>query len=171
MSRPLNPFTPKASAGNGPGEGEQACGWAGVLPQVWCLNPCPPLDDAQPGPSAGATGKDKDKALPSFWIPSLTPEAKATKLEKPVSHPVGKRPCVCFPREGQGPAVSLWCPSQPHPLHLALAHLLTLPPPALTVAHRDLPHVREASAHVGPDARALHAARQLRGPRGAHHTQ
>lgn len=25
--------------------------------------------------------------LPSFWIPSLTPEAKATKLEKPVSTP------------------------------------------------------------------------------------
>nr|XP_020741307.1 nitric oxide synthase-interacting protein isoform X2 [Odocoileus virginianus texanus] len=59
VSRPLNPFTPKvASAGSGP-------------------------DDAQPGSSAGPAGKDKDKALPSFWIPSLTPEAKATKLEKP----------------------------------------------------------------------------------------
>lgn len=39
----------------------------------------------EPGPSVGPQGKDKDKALPSFWIPSLTPEAKATKLEKPVS--------------------------------------------------------------------------------------
>ena len=27
----------------------------------------------------------KDKALPSFWIPSLTPEAKETVLQKPVS--------------------------------------------------------------------------------------
>uniref|UniRef100_A0A2K5CSD3 Nitric oxide synthase-interacting protein n=1 Tax=Aotus nancymaae TaxID=37293 RepID=A0A2K5CSD3_AOTNA len=34
-------------------------------------------DDAEAGPS------DKDKVLPSVWIPSLTPEAKATKLEKP----------------------------------------------------------------------------------------
>lgn len=47
--------------------------------------PLPTADDAQPGSSAGPAGKDKDKALPSFWIPSLTPEAKATKLEKPVS--------------------------------------------------------------------------------------
>lgn len=64
--------------------------------------PLTPIDDTQPGPSAGATGKDKDKALPSFWIPSLTPEAKATKLEKPVSLLLSKRPCVYFPREGWG---------------------------------------------------------------------
>ncbi|KAM6223421.1 nitric oxide synthase-interacting protein isoform 3-T3 [Rhynchocyon petersi] len=55
VSRPLNPFTPKAAPGNG-------------------------LDDGQPG-----TSTDKEKALPSFWVPSLTPEAKATKLEKPVT--------------------------------------------------------------------------------------
>ncbi|KAB0382635.1 nitric oxide synthase-interacting protein isoform X1 [Muntiacus reevesi] len=71
VSRPLNPFTPKvASAGNGP-------------------------DDAQPASSAGSAGKDKDKALPSFWIPSLTPEAKATKLEKPsriVTCPMSGKP-------------------------------------------------------------------------------
>ncbi|MXQ93006.1 hypothetical protein E5288_WYG017586 [Bos mutus] len=71
VSRPLNPFTPKAaSAGNGP-------------------------DNAQPGCSAGPAGKDKDKALPSFWIPSLTPEAKATKLEKPsriVTCPMSGKP-------------------------------------------------------------------------------
>lgn len=96
VSRPLNPFTPKTASGNGPGEGEWFCRWVGVPqglvhPYVRHLNPCPPLDDPQPGPSAGTTGKDKDKVLPSFWIPSLTPEAKATKLEKPVS------PCnKCF---------------------------------------------------------------------------
>ncbi|XP_014650746.1 PREDICTED: nitric oxide synthase-interacting protein isoform X1 [Ceratotherium simum simum] len=39
------------------------------------------------------------------------------------------------------------------------------------VAHRDLPDVGEAAAHVGPDARALHAPRRLRGSRGAHHAQ
>ncbi|XP_078295628.1 nitric oxide synthase-interacting protein [Panthera onca] len=70
VSRPLNPFTPKAAPETGP-------------------------DDARPGASAGPTGKDKDKALPSFWIPSLTPEAKATKLEKPsrtVTCPMSGKP-------------------------------------------------------------------------------
>ncbi|XP_023604527.1 nitric oxide synthase-interacting protein isoform X2 [Myotis lucifugus] len=73
VSRPLNPFTPKAASGTGP-------------------------DDAQAGPSAaGPAGKDKDKdkMLPSFWIPSLTPEAKATKLEKPsrtVTCPMSGKP-------------------------------------------------------------------------------
>ncbi|XP_065754825.1 nitric oxide synthase-interacting protein isoform X1 [Phocoena phocoena] len=73
VSRPLNPFTPKAASGNCPGD----------------------ADDARPGSSAGPTGKDKDKALPSFWIPSLTPEAKATKLEKPsriVTCPMSGKP-------------------------------------------------------------------------------
>nr|KAF6268669.1 nitric oxide synthase interacting protein [Myotis myotis] len=62
--------------------------------------PLPPVDDAQAGPSAaGPAGKDKDKdkdkMLPSFWIPSLTPEAKATKLEKPsrtVTCPMSGKP-------------------------------------------------------------------------------
>lgn len=71
-------------------------------------NPSPPADDARPGSSAGPTGKDKDKALPSFWIPSLTPEAKATKLEKPVSPLLQQAPvCARFVREGQGPEGSL----------------------------------------------------------------
>lgn len=30
VSRPLNPFTPKTTSGNGPGEGEQACMEVGV---------------------------------------------------------------------------------------------------------------------------------------------
>ncbi|XP_071460228.1 nitric oxide synthase-interacting protein isoform X2 [Marmota flaviventris] len=70
VSRPLNPFTSKVIAGTGP-------------------------DDTQPGPSVGPPSKDKDKALPSFWIPSLTPEAKATKLEKPsriVTCPMSGKP-------------------------------------------------------------------------------
>ncbi|KAM6223419.1 nitric oxide synthase-interacting protein isoform 1-T1 [Rhynchocyon petersi] len=66
VSRPLNPFTPKAAPGNGL------------------------ADDGQPG-----TSTDKEKALPSFWVPSLTPEAKATKLEKPsrtVTCPMSGKP-------------------------------------------------------------------------------
>ncbi|XP_036009248.1 nitric oxide synthase-interacting protein isoform X4 [Mus musculus] len=65
VSRPLNPFMPKAA----------------TLPNT---------EGEQPGPSVGPVGKDKDKALPSFWIPSLTPEAKATKLEKPLDDSVDR---------------------------------------------------------------------------------
>lgn len=67
VSRPLNPFTPKALPG--------------------------PAEDTLPGPSGSLASKDK--ALPSFWIPSLTPEAKATKLEKPsrtVTCPMSGKP-------------------------------------------------------------------------------
>ncbi|GAB1292047.1 Nitric oxide synthase-interacting protein [Apodemus speciosus] len=72
VSRPLNPFVPKAATSAS-------------------------TDGDQPGPSVGPLGKDKDKdkALPSFWIPSLTPEAKATKLEKPsrtVTCPMSGKP-------------------------------------------------------------------------------
>ncbi|XP_030053873.1 nitric oxide synthase-interacting protein [Microcaecilia unicolor] len=48
------------------------------------LNPFTPASggavaDIQPSTSA----EEKNKQLPSFWIPSLTPEAKATVLKKP----------------------------------------------------------------------------------------
>ncbi|XP_026644951.1 nitric oxide synthase-interacting protein isoform X2 [Microtus ochrogaster] len=65
VSRPLNPFMPKAA----------------TLPNT---------DGEQPGPSTGPPGNEKDKVLPSFWIPSLTPEAKATKLEKPLDESVDR---------------------------------------------------------------------------------
>ena len=38
----------------------------------------------------------KDKALPSFWIPSLTPEAKETVLQKPVSWTPSVVVCMVF---------------------------------------------------------------------------
>lgn len=128
-----------------------------VLPTVPIQASPSPTDETQPGPSVGPPCKDKDKALPSFWIPSLTPEAKATKLEKPVSS-LRVPEFLTHPR--RFPVVS---PPASAPL--------TLPASIPAVAHRDLPHVREASAHVGLDARALHATRRLRGPRGAHHAQ
>ncbi|XP_036599271.1 nitric oxide synthase-interacting protein isoform X2 [Trichosurus vulpecula] len=70
VSRPLNPFTPRPGASSG---------------------------EPQPGPTSGPEAGDKEKAkeLPSFWIPSLTPEAKATKLEKPsriVTCPMSGKP-------------------------------------------------------------------------------
>nr|XP_048307042.1 nitric oxide synthase-interacting protein-like isoform X2 [Myodes glareolus] len=65
LSQPLHPFMPKAA----------------TLPNT---------GDEQPGPSAGPPGKDKDTILSSFWVPSLTPEAKATKLEKPLDDSVDR---------------------------------------------------------------------------------
>ncbi|XP_051845764.1 LOW QUALITY PROTEIN: nitric oxide synthase-interacting protein [Antechinus flavipes] len=68
VSRPLNPFTPRTGAGPGP--------------------------SSTPRPGT-RTDKDKAKELPSFWIPSLTPEAKASKLEKPsrvVTCPMSGKP-------------------------------------------------------------------------------
>lgn len=35
--------------------------------------------------SSAATAASSSQSLPSFWIPSLTPEAKPTALKKPVS--------------------------------------------------------------------------------------
>ncbi|XP_028929109.1 nitric oxide synthase-interacting protein [Ornithorhynchus anatinus] len=51
--------------------------------------------DSEPGPSTTSAPEDKDKQLPSFWIPSLTPEAKASRLQKPsraVLCPMSGRP-------------------------------------------------------------------------------
>lgn len=103
--------------------------------------PLPPADDAQPGSSAGPAGKDKDKALPSFWIPSLTPEAKATKLEKPVSPCPSRRPCALFAREGQ---VHTLPPSQTWVLK-ASSLLSQHPAPALPADPASLPHPSRAS--------------------------
>uniref|UniRef100_A0A2K6P7V6 Nitric oxide synthase-interacting protein n=1 Tax=Rhinopithecus roxellana TaxID=61622 RepID=A0A2K6P7V6_RHIRO len=102
VSRPLNPFTAKALSGTSPGDSECACGGlgggaprAGRAQGAASESVSSPTDDAQPGPSVGPPSKDKDKVLPSFWIPSLTPEAKATKLEKPsrtVTCPMSGKP-------------------------------------------------------------------------------
>lgn len=57
-SRSLHPFSPKTASGNGP-------------------------EDTRPRTTAGPASKDNDKALPSPWIPSLTPEAETPNPEKP----------------------------------------------------------------------------------------
>ncbi|KAM3921100.1 nitric oxide synthase-interacting protein [Leptodactylus fuscus] len=56
ISKPLNPFTRKA-------ESSAAA--------------------AEAGTSSQENGEEKAKQLPSFWIPSLTPEAKSTLFKKP----------------------------------------------------------------------------------------
>ncbi|XP_036598411.1 nitric oxide synthase-interacting protein-like [Trichosurus vulpecula] len=47
------------------------------------LDPFIPRAGADPAPRAEDGQPEKAEELPSFWIPSLTPEAKADKLEKP----------------------------------------------------------------------------------------
>lgn len=60
------------------------------------LNPfCSRGGQSQAGPSSRASQQEHDKQLPSFWIPSLTPEAKASTLSKPdktVYCPMSGRP-------------------------------------------------------------------------------
>eukprot|EP00058_Branchiostoma_floridae_P022768 XP_002608258.1 hypothetical protein BRAFLDRAFT_59837 [Branchiostoma floridae] len=75
VSKPLNPFI-----GAGPSKTKEQTEPAGA-------------SAAGPSTSTGATGKDKQ--LPSFWIPSLTPKAEETKLKKPeekVRCPMSGRP-------------------------------------------------------------------------------
>lgn len=67
ISKPLNPFTRKAESSGA----------------------------AEAGTSSQQNGEDKNKQLPSFWIPSLTPEAKSTLVKKPdktVYCPMSGRP-------------------------------------------------------------------------------
>uniref|UniRef100_A0A7N4V568 Nitric oxide synthase-interacting protein n=1 Tax=Sarcophilus harrisii TaxID=9305 RepID=A0A7N4V568_SARHA len=125
VSRPLNPFTPRTGAG--------------------------------PGPSSTPEAGDKDKAkeLPSFWIPSLTPEAKASKLEKPVRESSPPHPTP-VPREPLNPPLS------PPLLSLHVVRAVT---------SRDVSDVGKAPAPVGPHLRPLHPGGQLRGPGGADHPQ
>jgi hypothetical protein len=40
--------------------------------------------DAKPGSSICNMKEGKEKDLPSFWVPSLTPESKPTLIKKPV---------------------------------------------------------------------------------------
>lgn len=42
-------------------------------------------DNSDNKPSVSNMINGKDKHLPSFWIPSMTPEARRSTLEKPVS--------------------------------------------------------------------------------------
>ncbi|XP_008573622.1 PREDICTED: nitric oxide synthase-interacting protein isoform X1 [Galeopterus variegatus] len=94
VSRPLNPFMSKAPLGTSP-------------------------DDAQPGPSG--CPPSKDKVLPSFWIPSLTPEAKATKLEKPGLHPPSTwhQPCLLSLWLSSTQSRTVTCPMSGKPLRMS----------------------------------------------------
>ncbi|XP_063987344.1 nitric oxide synthase-interacting protein homolog isoform X1 [Diachasmimorpha longicaudata] len=58
-------------------------------------NIVPSKDDAKPSPSISNMAEGREKTLPSFWIPSKTPEAKAAPLKKPektIYCPVSDKP-------------------------------------------------------------------------------
>ncbi|XP_068097496.1 nitric oxide synthase-interacting protein [Hyperolius riggenbachi] len=59
ISKPLNPFSKKADPSG------------------------PVAEAASSSSSSQQSSEDKNKQLPSFWIPSLTPEAKTTLVKKP----------------------------------------------------------------------------------------
>lgn len=40
-------------------------------------------DEEEPGSSISNMSNGRDKDLPSFWLPSMTPESKAQALQKP----------------------------------------------------------------------------------------
>ena len=91
MSRPVNPFIPAGGAD----KGQQ-----GVATTTSSATPT-----ASQGQSSSASGsssssssadevKSKPK-LPSFWVPSLTPDAKPTEIKKPVSEMNGIV-CTCI---------------------------------------------------------------------------
>lgn len=80
VSKPINPFTSgkDGAALNGSAAGAATAG----------------SDSAVAGSSSGSSSSSTS-ALPSFWIPSLTPEAKPTALKKPdkaVLCPMSGRP-------------------------------------------------------------------------------
>ncbi|XP_075772918.1 nitric oxide synthase-interacting protein isoform X2 [Pelodiscus sinensis] len=53
-----------------------------------------PLDPFERDPQPGPSSSEETKQLPSFWIPSLTPEAKASGVQKPDR-------CVYCPMSGR----------------------------------------------------------------------
>uniref|UniRef100_A0A7N4PGJ5 Nitric oxide synthase-interacting protein n=1 Tax=Sarcophilus harrisii TaxID=9305 RepID=A0A7N4PGJ5_SARHA len=132
VSRPLNPFTPRTGAG--------------------------------PGPSSTPEAGDKDKAkeLPSFWIPSLTPEAKASKLEKPggrCDHGVcgapdpqghgGPHQRGSINRQGHHPAAEGERSPEPVAAALALLPLWPRPAPAPGSGHPSPPVTPRLSSSLG----------------------
>jgi len=87
VSKPINPFTSGQNRGNEKGTTDSS--------------------SAESSSAAGASSAaPSSQSLPSFWIPSLTPEAKPTLLKKPskaVLCPMSRRPIkmnelitVCF---------------------------------------------------------------------------
>ena len=74
VSRPVNPFTP-----GGADKGQDGAAASSATPST---------SQGQSSSASASSSSDKVKSkpkLPSFWVPSLTPDAKPTEIKKPVS--------------------------------------------------------------------------------------
>ena len=77
MSKPVNPFTP-----GGASEGKEGAAVSLATPTTSQSQ----NSSASASSSSSSTDEVKSKPkLPSFWVPSLTPDAKPTEIKKPVS--------------------------------------------------------------------------------------
>ena len=77
VSRPVNPFTPGAA-----NEGKEGATASKAMPTTSQGQ----SSSASASSSSSSTDEVKSKPkLPSFWVPSLTPDAKPTEIKKPVS--------------------------------------------------------------------------------------
>ena len=81
VSRPVNPFAPGAG-GTADKNGQGSATASSATPTTSQGQ----SSSASGGSSSSAGDEVKSKPkLPSFWVPSLTPDAKPTEIKKPVS--------------------------------------------------------------------------------------
>jgi len=98
VSKPINPFTSgkEGAAQNGPaGSSGSASGSDSAVAGSSSGSSSSSSASASASSSSSASASSSTSSLPSFWIPSLTPEAKPTLLKKPdksVLCPMSGRP-------------------------------------------------------------------------------
>lgn len=138
VSRPLNPFTPKAASGDSPGEGEVDLKAGAILvgPRASLGAKSEPLPASQMTPNPGparARRQGQGQSAAQLLDPVADPRGQGHKAGEAggAPHP-SKHPCTHFAREGQGPPVPRGPPPVPHrdpdlPLPDSKPCLLTLP--------------------------------------------
>ena len=79
VSRPVNPFTP-----GGADKGQEGAAASSATPST--SEGQSSITSAGGSSSSSADEVKSKPKLPSFWVPSLTPDAKPTEIKKPVSN-------------------------------------------------------------------------------------
>ena len=79
VSRPVNPFTP-----GGANKEQEGAAASSATPST-SQGQSSSISAGGSSSSSADEVKSKPK-LPSFWVPSLTPDAKPTEIKKPVSN-------------------------------------------------------------------------------------
>jgi nitric oxide synthase-interacting protein len=80
VSRPVNPFTPVGGADKGKD---------GAIATTSSATPTTSQGQSSSASAGSSSSSSTDEVkskpkLPSFWVPSLTPDAKPTEIKKPV---------------------------------------------------------------------------------------